>query len=102
MYHKKNIYDNDLSGCEKHFLLLKVEDGLKKEFAVELRLQWERKLMYNLTWHTTAIHNHADFQTAFWLATEKNDHIADSYQTPKAHLLLKHLGHGELHSKLFL
>ena len=35
MYHKKNIYDNDLSGCEKHFLLLKV-DGLKKEFAVEL------------------------------------------------------------------
>ena len=36
MYHKKNIYDNDQSGCEKHFLLLKVEDGLKKEFAVEL------------------------------------------------------------------
>ena len=36
MYHKKNIYDNDLSGCEKHFLLLKVKDGLKKEFAVEL------------------------------------------------------------------
>ena len=36
MYHKKNIYDNDLSGYEKHFLLLKVEDGLKKESAVEL------------------------------------------------------------------
>lgn len=36
MYHKKNIYDNDLSGCEKHFLLLKVEDGLRREFAVEL------------------------------------------------------------------